>query len=172
MENCPWTNVTCYRWPIKMLLEPGVRLGVSSRPSSKRRNRRVQRSMLALSKIIVRRSRPSSRKCVRMCLTSSAILSSLRLNPGSQKSFIIKCKRLSDLYAKMVDLAIKKLMSYYRKGDYHRYLAEFASGEKRKFAATAAHDAYKVRFKYRSKYNLPSGTNNRFRTPPTLLRLN
>ncbi|KAK3337465.1 14-3-3 family protein [Cercophora scortea] len=28
-------------------------------------------------------------------------------------------------------------------GDYHRYLAEFASGEKRKVAATAAHEAYK-----------------------------
>ncbi|KOS21192.1 14-3-3 protein -like protein [Escovopsis weberi] len=28
-------------------------------------------------------------------------------------------------------------------GDYHRYLAEFASGDKRKSAATAAHEAYK-----------------------------
>ena len=32
----------------------------------------------------------------------------------------------------------------YRKGDYHRYLAEFASGEKRKVDATAPHEAYKV----------------------------
>lgn len=36
-----------------------------------------------------------------------------------------------------------KVFYYKMKGDYHRYLAEFSMGEKRKEAASLAHDSYK-----------------------------
>ena len=66
-------------------------------------------------------------------------LSSQRLSPASQRSSTTRCKTTE------TSISQQLLIVNYRKGDYHRYLAEFASGEKRKTAATAAHEAYKVR---------------------------
>ncbi|CAI7639380.1 unnamed protein product [Penicillium pancosmium] len=50
---------------------------------------------------------------------------------------------LDDSLIPKAETGESKVFYYKMKGDYHRYLAEFASGEKRKVAATAAHDAYK-----------------------------
>ncbi|KAK9381279.1 14-3-3 domain-containing protein [Kockiozyma suomiensis] len=51
---------------------------------------------------------------------------------------------LSDYLIPHAETGESKVFYYKMKGDYHRYLAEFASGDKRKEAATAAHDAYKT----------------------------
>ncbi|KAL9038273.1 MAG: hypothetical protein Q9214_005345, partial [Letrouitia sp. 1 TL-2023] len=52
---------------------------------------------------------------------------------------------LDDALIPKAESGESKVFYHKMKGDYHRYLAEFASGEKRKVAATAAHEAYKVR---------------------------
>ncbi|KAL9060342.1 MAG: hypothetical protein Q9162_000746 [Coniocarpon cinnabarinum] len=50
---------------------------------------------------------------------------------------------LSDSLIPKAESGESKVFYYKMKGDYHRYLAEFAGGDKRKDAATHAHDAYK-----------------------------
>ncbi|TKA36370.1 14-3-3 protein [Friedmanniomyces endolithicus] len=51
---------------------------------------------------------------------------------------------LDDSLIPKAETGESKVFYHKMKGDYHRYLAEFASGEKRKGAATAAHEAYKT----------------------------
>lgn len=50
---------------------------------------------------------------------------------------------LTDSLLPKAESGESKVFYYKMKGDYHRYLAEFASGDKRKDAATAAHESYK-----------------------------
>ncbi|KAK9451124.1 14-3-3 domain-containing protein [Limtongia smithiae] len=51
---------------------------------------------------------------------------------------------LTEYLIPQADSGESRVFYYKMKGDYHRYLAEFATGEKRKEAATAAHEAYKT----------------------------
>lgn len=50
---------------------------------------------------------------------------------------------LTDYLLAKAESGESKVFYYKMKGDYHRYLAEFASGDKRKEAVTAAHESYK-----------------------------
>jgi len=50
---------------------------------------------------------------------------------------------LSDYLLKSAAAGESKVFYHKMKGDYHRYLAEFASGDERKKAADEAHEAYK-----------------------------
>lgn len=50
---------------------------------------------------------------------------------------------LTDSLLPKAESGESKVFYYKMKGDYHRYLAEFASGEKRDAAAADAHEAYK-----------------------------
>jgi 14-3-3 protein epsilon len=53
-------------------------------------------------------------------------------------------KVLEDSLIPKAESGESKVFYHKMKGDYHRYLAEFSTGDKRKDAATAAHDAYKA----------------------------
>ncbi|OZJ02937.1 14-3-3 protein epsilon [Bifiguratus adelaidae] len=50
---------------------------------------------------------------------------------------------LTDNLIPAAEAGESKVFYYKMKGDYHRYLAEFATGDARKEAATSAHEAYK-----------------------------
>jgi len=50
---------------------------------------------------------------------------------------------LTDYLIPAAEAGESKVFYFKMKGDYHRYLAEFATGEERKEAATSAHEAYK-----------------------------
>lgn len=140
-------NEIYFRSRTRMSSGLDVPLGVSFPPSSKRRNPRVRISTSEPSAIIVKRSRPNSNAYARMYLMCWTSHLSQRPSQANQKSFTIRCTSFTLNFEKKKkkSRSFSTANSFRRKGDYHRYLAEFASGEKRKVAATAAHEAYKVK---------------------------
>lgn len=140
-------NEIYFRSRTRMSSGLDVPLGVSFPPSSKRRNPRVRISTSEPSAIIVKRLRPNSNAYARMCLMCWTSHLSQRPSRANQKSFTIRCTSfISNFWKEKQNYrSCSSANSFHRKGDYHRYLAEFASGEKRKVAATAAHEAYKVK---------------------------
>lgn len=137
-------NGICCRSPIRTLLVPDVLLGVSSRPLSRKRSRKARKSTLAQFASIVKRLKPNSRRFARMYLTCWMNPSFPRLSQESPRCSTIRCTLPRARCGRLNHSLSSTDLLLRRKGDYHRYLAEFASGEKRKVAATAAHDAYKV----------------------------
>lgn len=139
------TSETCFQSRTRTLSGLGVLLGALSRPSSKRKNPRAQTNMSGPFETTAKRSRPSSRRSAKMYSMFWMIPLFPKRNQESPKCSTTKCTHVLIIAPESRDTQFSSLIRRVnRKGDYHRYLAEFASGEKRKVAATAAHDAYKV----------------------------
>ena len=129
-----------------MLLELVVPRGALFRRSNKKKNRKTTPNTWNWSKSTAPKSRKNSTTLAPISSKYWTRACSNLLNLANPKSFTTRWKvHFQFHYVLYGSIFLKKTNFFFRnKGDYHRYLAEFKSGDARDTAAKHAQEAYET----------------------------